>query len=53
MAELPFPDPQSSWQELLRLLENLEVHHRKPRHFTKEELQGILVALYYVARQYA
>ncbi len=40
-----------SWLELLRVLENLAVHHGRARHFTKEELFSVLTALYEIAHE--
>jgi len=40
---------RDAWIEMLRKLENMEMHHHsRPRNLTKEELWGILEALYEV-----
>ncbi len=43
-------EPQlDAWVELLRVLENVQVHHSKARFLVKEELWEVYRALYNVA----
>jgi len=42
-------DVRDAWIEMMRKLENLEVHHRRPKYLTKEELWSILEGLLEVA----
>ena len=37
---------------LIAALENCEVHHRRPRHLTKEQIYEVFTALYEVTCEY-